>query len=126
MKIINLCAHVSRLVLKADGDKILECIEFEGTDTNGRKEVRVSEVQVGAHVVQQDGYLLNIQQCKFGPVQHLPDPEPNTMFIVSAMVISALREQGIRRTDLISPRTDKTAIRKDGQVLGVFGYRQQL
>lgn len=126
MKIINLSAHVSRLVLKADGENILECIEFEGTDTNGRKEVRVGEVQVGTKVMQQDGYELSIQQYKFGEVQNLPDPEPNTLFIVSAMVISALREQGIRRTDLISPRTDKTAIRKNGQVIGVFGYRQQV
>lgn len=54
-----------------------------------------------------------------GEVQDLPDPEPNTFFIVSRLVLDACRD----RFDLLAPDTGPTAGRDDkGQIQWVCRF----
>lgn len=55
-----------------------------------------------------------------GPVEGLPDPESGTLFIVSRMVLDAIR--GNRR-DVVAPDTGTTAMRDaQGRILGVTRF----
>ena len=54
----------------------------------------------------------------FGAVQDLPDPAPNTVYLVSSLVLSALAGSG--RTDVLAPDTGPTAVRDDqGRIIAV-------
>jgi hypothetical protein len=54
---------------------------------------------------------------KFGQVENLPDPAPDTVYIVSGLVRTAL---GTSRPDVAAPDTGPTAIRNGaGQIVGV-------
>ena len=57
----------------------------------------------------------------FGQVD-MPEPVEGVVFIVSAMVLSALAGT---RQDVVAPRTDATAIRNDaGHIIAVTGWLQ--
>lgn len=45
---------------------------------------------------------------------NLPDPEPDTVYIVSTVVLQAAREMGIQRNDLVSPDTGPQSAVRDG------------
>ena len=52
---------------------------------------------------------------------NLPDPEEGTVYIVSAIVLSALKG---KRTDLVCPDTGpKSVVRNDKTILGVRGFQ---
>jgi hypothetical protein len=56
----------------------------------------------------------------FGVVEGLPDPQPDTFFIVSALVKGSTFYE---RSDVIAPDTGKTAIRnEDGHIVAVCGF----
>ena len=58
-------------------------------------------------------------RVKFGEVIGLPDPKPETRYIVSGMILSALPE----RKDLIAPATGHPdCVRKEGQIYSVPGF----
>ena len=52
-----------------------------------------------------------------GVVEGLPEPTPDTFYIVSRMVLD-----NSRRTDLVAPDTGPTAIRENGQIKAVRGF----
>jgi len=58
----------------------------------------------------------------FGEVTGLPAPEEGVMLIVSAMVLSAAKEQG--RTDVVAPATGHPACRRNeaGHIMSVPGF----
>ena len=57
----------------------------------------------------------------FGQVE-MPEPVEGVVFIVSAMVLSALAGT---RQDVVAPRTDNTAIRNEaGHIIAVTGWLQ--
>ncbi|MGL6098695.1 MAG: hypothetical protein ACRCZ9_08845 [Fusobacteriaceae bacterium] len=59
----------------------------------------------------------------FGDVTGLPKEEAGTVYIVSAMVLSANKVASIRRSDLIAPNTGATAIRNDlGHIVAVRSF----
>lgn len=121
-KIVNCTRHIVRVVRDQDENGEWTTLDFLPSGM----EARVGEVVGNNEVVVLDCETTFVQEWSFGEVLDLPAPQDNTLFIVSAMVISALREQGVRRDDLVSPLTDKTAIRKDGQVWAVRGFRRQV
>lgn len=53
-----------------------------------------------------------------GKVEGLPEMDGETVFIVSAMVLDALKGS---RPDVYAPDTGADAIRKDGQIVEVLG-----
>ena len=61
-----------------------------------------------------------VKRTSFGAVHGLPEEKEGTIYIVSLLVAQALK--GVRN-DVVSPLTDTTAIRKDGQVVAVRGFQ---
>lgn len=55
----------------------------------------------------------------FGQVTGLPESAPDTIYIVSGMVLSALNGT---RTDVVAPDTGADAIRENGQIVAVRGF----
>lgn len=70
-----------------------------------------------ARVSTQYGVAVNgVADVSFGEIQGLPDPQPDTIYIVSAMLVAAAPH----RTDLVSPASGHPlCVRKDGQVVSV-------
>lgn len=61
----------------------------------------------------------------FGDVIGLPDAVYNTIHIVSALVLSALKDKGINRSDVFAPDTGADAIRNEkGHIIAVRGLVQ--
>ena len=58
-----------------------------------------------------------------GDVEGLPGAQPDTIFLVSALVVDGLKKAGSPRVgvDVFAPDTGPDAIRKDGVVVGVLG-----
>jgi hypothetical protein len=56
--------------------------------------------------------LIRITRNTFGQVENLPDPQPNTLFIVSAMVMNACPN----RTDLVCP--NESVRDSEGRITG--------
>jgi hypothetical protein len=61
-----------------------------------------------------------VSTSTFGDVTGIPDADTDTYFIVSGLVLSALAG---KRTDVIAPKTDASAIRNDaGHIVAVTGW----
>lgn len=62
----------------------------------------------------------------FDEISGLPDPAPETLYIVSSVVLTALRANGIERDDLIAPGTspNDSAVRdpSSGKVIGITRF----
>lgn len=66
------------------------------------------------------GYKIPVFEVEFGKIVGLPDPVPDTFYIVSGIVLQAAKENG--RTDCLAPATGhKECIREKGQVISVPG-----
>ena len=66
-----------------------------------------------------------LQMTTFGQVVDLPEPQDGVYYVVSGLVLSALREQGSDRQDVIAPATGPKddAIRDEaGCITGVTRF----
>jgi hypothetical protein len=97
MKIKNLTPHIINL-MTIDGHEI--AIKPEANPAR----VATSTQTIGEF----DGVAL--RQTVFGEVENLPDPEEDTIFIVSQIVLGVVRET---RPDVFAPDTGKDALRDD-------------
>jgi hypothetical protein len=63
-----------------------------------------------------------IVRTEFGEVEGLPEPEENTVYIVSTLVLQALKGS---RADVVSPDTSPTSAVRDanGKIIGVRGFQ---
>ena len=60
-------------------------------------------------------------KVKHGAIEGLPEPEANTTFIVSAMVLAAAKEKG--REDVVAPATGPPECkRENGFIVSVPGF----
>jgi hypothetical protein len=59
-----------------------------------------------------------VTRTVFGEVTGIPEPVEGTVYLVSTLVA-----QAARRSDVVSPDTGPTAVRKDGQVVAVRGFQ---
>jgi hypothetical protein len=63
---------------------------------------------------------------EYGDIDSLPDPQPNTVYIVSLLVLQALQARGERRSDVVAPNTAPTplgAVRdSQGRIIGVRSF----
>lgn len=108
MNIINLTPHP--IVLDVDGTQT--------TFPTSGSIARVSQTTTGTGMFIAGA---EISTSTFGSVE-MPTPQENTMFIVSAMVLTALSGS---RKDVIAPKTDATAIRNEaGHIIAVKGWLQ--
>lgn len=103
MKIINLTPHAINIT---DGPT------FPPSGTVAR----VTTQQVDA------GTIAGIQVKKqtFGDIVDLPDPQPDTIFVVSAIVLAAAKAQG--RIDVVAPDTANAVRNEDGHIVSVPGF----
>lgn len=71
--------------------------------------------------VEVEGKEVSIVETSYGQVERLPEPVKDTIFIVSQLVISALKAAGINRPDVVAPDTGPQSVIRDeaGQILGV-------
>lgn len=109
MKVVNLTPHPINIV---DGKGII----FKTYEPSGLI-ARVSSYSEPIGYV--DGRVPVFRQ-KFGPV-YLPDPEPNTIYLVSSLVGQALAQSG--RDDVYGPDTSPQSVVKDsvGRIIGTRG-----
>lgn len=81
---------------------------------------RVSSVEEVVGLSNAGGLIVTVSRHTFGKIENLPDPKPDTIFIVSGMVRDALEG----RQDVLAPDKGKTAVRnQQGQVTYVTRLR---
>ena len=106
MKIINITPHPVTLV-KVDGTK--KTYPPSGT---------VARVKVGDEVVDVlDG--APVRQGQVVGFTDLPEPQPDTVYIVSLFVL-----QHANRDDFVAPDTENAIRDEDGQIIAVKGWRK--
>lgn len=113
MKFINLTPHVLN-VIGDDGSVVLS-VPPSGTVA------RVATQQTVA--TQLDG--IDVVRTVFGDVDGLPAPQPDTVYVVSTLVLQALRHAGVDRSDVVAPDTSPASVVRnaDGQVVGVKRFQ---
>ena len=122
MKYVNLTPHKIVVVKnecpnKVNSEKDIEpyvIAQFPPNDTVARvqtKRVKVSEI---------DG--IPVYRTFFGEVENLPAPEKDTIYIVSILVLQAVKG---KRTDVICPDTTPPSAVRDsqGKIVAVKGFQ---
>ena len=79
---------------------------------------RLASSQVELEPIQVGSALIPVVKTVMGGIIGLPAPAEGVVYLVGAMVADAAC-----RADVVGPRTDATAIRKDGQVWAVRGLQ---
>ena len=98
MKFINLTPHTITL--------------NDGTSFPTKGNARVADTEFNAS---------GVCKVKHGEIEGLPEPEANTTFIVSAMVLAAAKEKG--REDVVAPATGHPECkRENGFIVSVPGF----
>lgn len=83
---------------------------------------RVSTVEEVVGLSDAGGLIVTVSKHTFGQIEGLPEPKPDTIYIVSGMVRDALEG----RQDVLAPDTGKTAVRSsNGQVAYVTRMRSK-
>lgn len=77
---------------------------------------RVSVQQVDDGMI--DG--VPVKKQTFGDIVDLPSPSPDTVYIVSALVLSAAKAAG--RTDCVAPDTANAVRDENGHIVSVPGF----
>ncbi|MFA6392239.1 MAG: hypothetical protein WCW66_05870 [Patescibacteria group bacterium] len=114
MKIMNLTPH-AMVIFDSTGATEVAHVEASG------KVARVLTETTEAGVVSIDGVEIPVVKTSYGQVENLPEVEEGTTFVVSILVIGALRALGINRGDVVSPDTGPQSVVRDGEgkILGV-------
>lgn len=100
MKFINLTPHTITL--------------NDGTSFTTEGNARIADIYTKFNVN-------GICKVKHGEIENLPEPEANTTFIVSAMVLAAAKEKG--REDVVAPATGHPECkRENGFIVSVPGF----
>lgn len=100
MKIVNLTPHAINFL--REDNSVLATVEPSGAITRAAQtRDRVSEV---------NGIPVN--QCSYGAVTGLPDPQPETIYLVSALTAQACRD----RSDVFI--TDDAVRDDSGRIIG--------
>jgi len=96
-----------------DAGNIIRTIEPSG---------HVARVSVDQQVVGEiDG--VPVVETRWGAVEGLPEPEPDTVYITSTLVMQAAKAMG--RTDVVSPDTGPTAVRdSEGRIIAVRRFQR--
>lgn len=111
MKIVNLTPHTVNVL--DDTDQTI-AIPTSGSARVATKAISAGTVSLGNHV-------FTVVETTYGQIEGLPQPEEGTIYIVSFLVLSALRAQGIDRADVVVPDTGPESVIRDseGKILSV-------
>lgn len=113
-KFVNLTPHEVN-VYSQDGKKLILSIPPSG---------KVARVSVTYKTVKNiNGIPVN--RVEYGEIVDLPEPEKDTIYIVSVVVLMALKSKGINRSDVLSPDTNPHSVIRDekGQIIGVKAFQ---
>lgn len=117
MKFINLTPH-DIIVFRDDNNDndVNDAITFPKSGDVARVE--------SSRIYKKNVNGFSLWEQVFGDVFGLPDPDPDKMFIVSGLVLTALKAAGDERNDVMAPDTSPdSAIRnKAGHIVGVRGF----
>jgi hypothetical protein len=106
MKLVNLTPH--EIIVHASGSTLK-------LPPSGQV-ARVAETREDLGVITIDGLQVAISRATYGQVEGLPEPAPDTLLIVSGLVLAAV---GGKRSDIVAPGP---AIRDaEGKVIGCTG-----
>lgn len=110
MNIINLTAHTINVFLEEKE------IAFP---SQGLARVKTEEKEVGKI----NG--IPVVKTVYTDVEGLQESQEDTIYLVSTLVLQALKANGINRTDCLAPNTGVSgAIRDDqGRIVGVKGFQ---
>lgn len=110
MKVVNLTAHSINVVL---GEQNI------AYPSEGLARVKTEEKIIGTV----DG--IPVVKTVYTTVEGLPDMQEDTVYLVSTLVLQALKANGINRNDCLAPNTGLSgAIRDDqGHIVGVKGFQ---
>lgn len=66
-----------------------------------------------------------VMRTEYGNIEGLPEPVDDTVYIVSTLVLLALKDKGIVRNDIVSPNTSPASVVRDadGRVVGVKSFQ---
>ena len=109
MKFVNLTPH--EVVVYGDDGSIRLRIPPSGT---------VARVETRSVVVGEVNGV-PVRATEYGDIVGLPGPEADTVYIVSTVLLIALRAKGINRDDVVAPDTNPDSVIRDpeGRVIGV-------
>lgn len=113
-KFINLTPHDVMLV-----EKNGMTINFKKSGTVARLDYEVRKGDMKVEIADGIEMTVPLQTTKDNDVHGLPDPVPGVIYIVSYKVANY-----VRRSDVISPLTDASAIRDDdNNITGVRAFQ---
>lgn len=114
-KFVNLCPHDVNL-MTASG-----CITFKKSMICARVDIRKEPISRRMQIAEGIYLDVTVSHIEHASVTNLPDPEPNTIYLVSSFVASYF---GSQRPDLMCPNTDGSAIKEGDVVTGVRSFVQ--
>jgi hypothetical protein len=81
---------------------------------------KVARVSISAQTVGEINSIA-VRKTTYGDIQDLPDPQPGVIYVVSTIVLIALKDKGIIRPDVVSPDTNPDSAVRDasGKIIGV-------
>jgi hypothetical protein len=110
MNLVNLTPHA--ITIQLDGDQQLT-VPPSGV---------VARARTKRTPISTSGPYRLISQ-KLGDVEGLPEnPTPNTLYVVSGLVLAALAADGQSYPHIVAPDSGPDAIREGGQVVAVRGF----
>ena len=113
MVLVNLTPHPC-VIFDEQGNEVVQI-----APSGQVARVKTAAMPVGK--VSFDGTGIPIVETKYGAIEDLPLSSPDTMYIVSVLVVVALRQQGLNRPDVIAPDTGTESVVRDaeGKIKGV-------
>lgn len=119
MKFVNLTPHE----ISVDKDAVRISIP-----STGDCRVAVKAVDDGdtLEILNEAGMKFKVPLVRnnYGDIEGLPKQEPDTVYIVSLIVLNALKTKGRLgyRPDVVAPDTGKSAIREAGKIIAVTQF----
>ena len=110
IKFVNLTPH-EVVILSQNGENVVMRVPPSGT---------VARVSTKSEIICEVGGV-PVRKVTYGDIEGLPEPKGDTIYIVSTIVLLALKEKGIHRNDVVSPDTNIDSVIRDpqGRVIGV-------
>ncbi|BBW98988.1 hypothetical protein [Geobacillus subterraneus] len=113
MKLVNLTPHTVNVV--GAEDKAVLSVSPSGNVAR----VTTKQVVIGSVAG------VDVVRTEFGAVEGLPEPQDGVVYVVSTLVLQALKANGVARSDVVSPDTSPASVVRnaDGQVVGVRRFQ---
>lgn len=105
MNFVNLTPHT--ISLANDVGEIVLTVPSTGYCRVATTQEKIGEI---------NGFPIN--KTTYGVVEGLPDPDPDTVYVVSILVAQQVPDRG----DVVAPDSGPTAIRESGQIKAVKGF----